>query len=205
MAPAKRRRRPYRSWLLGFAAVIVAAMAAAAVVAWRAGYLSRGTPAGPAATSRPQDAATMTALGSYLAQSAAVRPNVQPAIDKVRSCAQSASTGQAAIQQAIDTRLRILDNLQGLSPGGLPGGAQLISTLTAAMRDSVNADRYYQNWMADFASAGSPCGSSPSQNPNFAAGQEASTRATADKNAFVSMWNPLAPAYGQRTYSAAGF
>ena len=147
----------------------------------------------------------MTALGSYLAQSATVRPAVQPAIDKVRSCAESPSSGQAAIQQAINTRQHILTDLHGLSPGGLPDSAQLISTLTAAMRDSVNADRYYQNWMADFASAGTPCGSSSAQNPNFAAGQEASARATADKTAFLSIWNPLAPSYGQRTYSATGF
>ena len=87
----------------------------------------------------------------------------------------------------------------------MPNGAQLISTLTSAMRDSVTADQYYQDWMADFASAGSPCGSSTSQNPNFAAGQQASAQATVDKDVFVSIWNPLAPSYGQRTYSATGF
>jgi len=88
---------------------------------------------------------------------------------------------------------------------GLPNGAQLISTLTGAMQDSVNAGRYYQNWMADVAAAGSPCGSDPSQNPNFVAGQEASVQATADKNAFLRIWDPLAPRYGQRTYSATEF
>jgi len=87
----------------------------------------------------------------------------------------------------------------------LPNGAQLISTLTGAMQDSVNAGRYYQNWMADFAAAGSPCGSDPSQNPNFAAGREASAKATADKNAFLSNWNPLASRYEQPTYSATEF
>lgn len=147
----------------------------------------------------------MTALASYLTQSAAVRPTVQPAIDGVRSCAETPSTGQATMQQAISTRQHIVTELQSLSPADVPNGAQLISTLTSAMQNSVNADRYYQNWMADFAAAGSPCGSDPSQNPNFAAGQQASTTATADKNAFLRIWNPLAPRYGQRTYSATGF
>jgi len=147
----------------------------------------------------------MTALASYLDQSATVRPTVQPAIDGVRSCAQSPSAGQAAMQQAISTRQHIVTELQGLSPAGLPNGAQLISTLAGAMQNSVDADRYYQNWMADFAAAGSACGSDPSQNPNFTAGQEASAKATADKNAFLRIWNPLAPSYGQRTYSATEF
>ncbi len=208
----KRHRRPLWPWLMGFAAVVVAAAAAAVIVAWRTGYLGGSPPAsstpqptGPTATARSQGAVTMTALGSYLAQSAAVRPTVQPAIDRVRSCAQSPSAGQAAMQQAINTRQHIVTELQGLSPAGLPNGAQLIGTLMGAMQNSINADRYYQNWMADFAAAGSPCGSSPSQNANFAAGQEASAKATADKNAFLSTWNPLAPRYGQRTYSATEF
>ncbi len=218
-ATAQRRRPPRWPWLVGFATAVLVA-AAVVFAAWRAGYIGGGTPAasrgtppasassqptGPTATARPPGAVTMTALGSYLAQSATVRPTVQPAIDRVRSCAQSPSAGQAAMEQAISTRQHILTGLQGLSPAGLPNGAQLISTLTGAMRNSVSADQYYQNWMADFAAAGSPCGSDPSQNPNFAAGQEASAKATADKNAFLGMWNPLAPRYGQRTYSATGF
>ena len=217
---AKRRRPPRWPWLIGFVTVVMVAAAAAVFVAWRAGYLGGGTPAasrgsppaspgsqptGPTATARPPGAATMTALASYLAQSAAVRPTVQPAIDRVRSCAESPSTGQAAMQQAISTRQHIVTELQGLSPADLPNGAQLISTLTDAMQNSVNADRYYQNWMADFAAAGSPCGSDPSHNANFAAGQEASVKATAGMNAFLRIWNPLAPRYGQRTYSATEF
>ena len=216
---ARRRRPPRWPWFIGFATVVVVVAAAAVLVAWRAGYLggtptvSRGSPpaspssqpSGPAATARPPGAVAMTALASYLTQSAAVRPTVQPAIDGVRSCAETPSTGQATMQQAISTRQHIVTELQSLSPADVPNGAQLISTLTSAMQNSVNADRYYQNWMADFAAAGSPCGSDPSQNPNFAAGQQASTTATADKNAFLRIWNPLAPRYGQRTYSATGF
>lgn len=212
--------RPHRwPWLIGFFTVLVIA-AAAVFVAWRAGYLGSGTPtasrgsppasvssqpASPAGTARPRGAETMTALASYLTQSATVRPTVQPAIDRVRSCADSPSAGQAAMQQAISARQHIVTELQGLSPGDLPNGAQLISTLTDAMQNSANADQYYQNWMADFVAAGSPCGSDPSQNPNFAAGQEASVKATADKNAFLRVWNPMAPRYGQRTYSPTEF
>ena len=214
-----RRRSPRWAWLAGFATVLVVA-ATAVLVAWRAGYLGGGSPAtarssppasassqptSPTATARPPGAVTMAALASYLAQSAAVRPTVQPAIDRVRSCAVRPSTGQAAMQQAISARQQIVAGLQGLSPAGLPDGAQLISALTGAMQASVEADRCYQDWMADFAAAGSPCGADPSKNPNFAAGQQASARATDGKNAFLRVWNPLAPRYGRPTYSATEF
>ena len=109
------------------------------------------------------------------------------------------------MQQAIDTRQDILNGLRTLSPSGLPNGAQLISALTAAMQQSVTADRHYQNWMADFARLGYACGSDPGQNTNYLAGRNASAQATAAKKAFVDIWNPMAPSYGQKTYSYTGF
>jgi hypothetical protein len=123
----------------------------------------------------------------------------------VESCSESPSSGEAALQQAINTRQHILNELQTLSPSGLPNGAQLISTLTAAMQNSINADADYQSWMADFASSGSPCGSDPNQDSNYAAGQNASIKATTAKNAFLGIWNPTAPRYGQKTYSSTDF
>ncbi len=48
-------------------------------------------------------------------------------------------------------------------------------------------------------------GSSPAQNANYQAGQNASVQAVAAKNSFVSIWNPMAPSYGQKTYSSTDF
>jgi hypothetical protein len=147
----------------------------------------------------------MATLGSYLAQSAAVRPSIQAAIDSVQTCSETPSSGEATIQQAIDTRQHILSSLQTLSASGLPHGAQLVSELSAAMQNSVNADRDYQNWMADPASSNGGCGSNPAQNSNYQAGQNASVQAVAAKNSFVNIWNPMAPSYGQKTYSSTDF
>ena len=33
----------------------------------------------------------------------------------------------------------------------------------------------------------------------------ASAMATTAKNAFLALWNPIAPTYGQQTYTATGF
>ena len=188
-------------------AIVLIAAVAGAFVAWRAGYLGsagrpprRGTSSSPSAP--PQSpGAVMTTLGTYLARSASVRPVIQPAIDGVRACSQTPASGQASMQRAISTRQDILNGLRTLSPSGLPSGAQLISVLTAAMRQSVTADRHYQNWMADFDA----CGSDPSQNTNYLAGQDASAKATAAKKAFLDIWNPMAPRFGQKTYSYQDF
>jgi hypothetical protein len=184
-------------------AIVLIAAVAGAFVAWRAGYLGgiSSNPSGPARS----PAAVMTTLGTYLARSASVRPVVQPAIDGVRACSRTPASGQASMQQAIGVRQDILNGLRTLSPSGLPNGAQLISSLTAAMQQSVTADRYYQNWMADFARLGYTCGSDPGQNANYLAGQNASATATAAKETFLDIWNPMASSYGQKTYSRADF
>ena len=147
----------------------------------------------------------MAAIGSDLARSASVRPTVQPAIDGVASCSMSLQSGEATLQQAINARQGILDSLQTLSPSGLTSGPQLISTLGTAMQDSINADKDYQSWMTDFANSRSPCGSNPGQDSNYVAGQDASGAATTAKDAFLAIWDPLAPRYGQQTYSSTDF
>jgi len=169
----------------------------------RAGTISPAT--SPAASTQPPGRAAMATLGSYLARSASVRSTIQSAIDGVRGCSESPAAGEATLQQAIDTRQGILDALPALSVSGLPQGRQLVSTLTTTMQDSVTADKDYQSWMKVFASSGSPCGSDPSQNPSYADAVNVSNAATTAKSAFVAIWNPMAPRYGQRVYSSTGF
>jgi hypothetical protein len=154
---------------------------------------------------QPPGAAAMATLGSYLARSASARSTVQPAITGVQQCSESPASGEATLQQAIDTRQDILNALPTLSVSGLPNGSQLVSTLTTVMQDSIAADKDYQGWMRDFASSGSPCGSNPSQDQNYAAAVNVSGQATIAKNAFVAIWDPMAPRYGQQSYSSTEF
>ena len=154
---------------------------------------------------QPSGASVMATLGSYLTQSASVRPSIQAAIDGVQTCSETPSSGEATIQHAIEVRQRILGGLQTLAPSSLPRGAQLISELSAAMQNSINADRDYQNWMADSATSGGGCSSNPAQDSSYQAGQNASVQATAAKNSFLNIWNPMAPSYGQKTYTSTDF
>jgi hypothetical protein len=59
--------------------------------------------------------------------------------------------------------------------------------------------------MKDVASSGSPCGSDPSQDSHYADAVSVSGSATTAKNAFVALWDPMAPRYGQPVYSSTGF
>jgi eukaryotic-like serine/threonine-protein kinase len=229
-AAAKGNRLARRGWVIAVAAVVV--LAAVGTVALLAGKAqphagNRGTVnaaasspvtssaasssaanssgAGSSSATQLPGAAAMATLGSYLTRSAAVRPTVQNAISSVQACSESPASAEATIQQAISTRQDIRQGLQTLSVSGLPNGAQLVSTLTTAMNNSLAADRDYQAWMADLVSSGSTCGSGASQDSNYQAGGAASAAATTSKNAFLALWNPMAPRYGQPTYSVTGF
>jgi hypothetical protein len=147
----------------------------------------------------------MSTIGSDLAQSAAVRPTVQTAINNVETCSESPASAEATIQQAINTRQGILQGLQSLDVSGLPNGAQLLSAFRTAMQNSLTSDTDYHAWMADNVSSGNSCGANASQDSNYAAAQTVDKTSTSSKQAFVAIWNPMAPQYQQQTYSADGF
>jgi serine/threonine protein kinase len=157
------------------------------------------------APAQPPGAAAMATLASYLSQSANVRPNVSNAVNGIQACTETPAQAEASVEQAITARQNILNGLQTLSVGALPNGAQLVSALKTAMQNSLNADNDYHAWMADVASSGSSCATNASQNPNYADALTADGAATTSKEAFVNLWNPMAPTYGQPTYSDNGF
>jgi len=214
-----RRQPPRRGWLVvAAAAAVLASVAAGVFLAGKTGHAGSGAPAsssgspqahssppGSAAATGTPGAAAMATLGSYLTQSASVRPTIQNAIDGVEYCSESPASAEATLRHAITTRQGILNGLRTLSVSGLPYGPQLVSTLTTAMQDSIAADQDYLTWMDDFASSGSPCRSDPNQDSYYAAAVTASNAATIAKNAFVAIWNPMAPRYGQPPYSDTGF
>jgi len=72
------------------------------------------------------------------------------------------------------------------------------------VQNAIDADNDDHAWMADLASSGSACGSNPNQDSNYVAGGNASAVATTSTDAFLAIWNPMAPRYGQQTYSVTG-
>ncbi len=231
-APPARRPGRRLGWLIAAAAVLVlAAVGVVALVAGRshppaandAGNVAAATSPATSAAPSPSasqasasasastsptalpGAAAMTTMGSDLTQSASARPAVAAAIANVQNCSESPSNAEATLEQAITTRQSILQGLKTLDVTGLPNGTQLVSALNTAMQNSLNADTDYHAWMADLVSSGSTCGSNSGQDANYTAALTADNAATTAKSAFVAIWNPVAPRYGQQTYTDTGF
>jgi hypothetical protein len=146
-------------------------------------------------------AAAAAAIATYLQQSAAVRPTIQSAINAVETCATSGQSGEGILQQAIDTRSQIVNNLYNLDVSQLPEGAQLVTGLSNALSDSSSADEYYEEWMSDVDTYGT-CDTDPTQDSNYEDGQSASQSASADKASFLALWNAIAGEYNEPTFTA---
>jgi hypothetical protein len=141
-------------------------------------------------------------MATDLSQSASARPEVQNAISGVENCTLSPADGENALGQAIATRQNAVSGLQGLDVSQVPNGAQMVSLLTQALTASIAADNDYKSWMQDFQAAGAPCGATAATtDANYSAGNTASASASSAKSGFLALWNPIAPNYGQPTYT----
>lgn len=83
------------------------------------------------------------------------------------------------------------------SVGALPNGAALLSDLTRALQDSLHADEDYLSWARQWAACSAP----PVRTRPYHKGVSASRAATADKKAFLQLWDPLAARYGMPHWS----
>ena len=138
-------------------------------------------------------------IANLLTQNTGARNLVVNATQGVQNCTQSPASGTSALQSAISTRNSILSQLGSISVGALPSGPQMVSALGDAMRSSVSSDQDYVAWMGDVAAQGCPL--STASDASFQAATAASTQATAAKQSFVGLWNPVAAQFGLQQYS----
>src|SRR5205823_4607547 len=95
------------------------------------------------------------------------------------------------IRQVRDQRQAELNQAQGLNTADLPNGAEIQSSLTAALNDSLVVDADYLFWAKQQANPATCAGgSSPAEI------EADNNRATADKTSFLNLWNPVAAQYG---------
>jgi len=83
-----------------------------------------------------------------------------------------------------------LTQAHSLIVADLPNGSQLQADLIAALQDSLTADGHYLTWAQQQAD--------PSTCHDNSAPPEAgadNARASADKNTFLGLWNPIAARY----------
>jgi hypothetical protein len=208
--------RPYRfrPLLVGSLVVLAAAaVAAAAILIFhpsghhaRSPAVSLKSPALAVTPSSPSPAPTSGSLSSQqqaadslaalLNQSVGDRNSVNGAFQDVMQCGPNLDQDAQVFRSSATSRQRLLQQLAGMpSRAELPG--QMLQALTGAWQASVEADNDFAAWAQDQASSGCV----PNQpDPYFQAAAGPDLRATADKKAFLQLWNPLAVQYSLATY-----
>jgi hypothetical protein len=144
-------------------------------------------------SSQQQAAASLAAL---LGESAGDRISVKGAAQDVAKCGANLDQDAQIFRSSALSRQRLLQQLAGLpSQSALP--SQMLQDLTGAWQASVAADRDFEAWARDQVSSGCIPGQ---PDPHFQAATGPDQQATADKKAFLRLWNPLAVRYNLTTY-----
>jgi Protein kinase domain len=133
-------------------------------------------------------------FASLLRRNSGARAQVVSAVGAVSNCSMNGNAGSAALETAISARQSVVNELNGLDVSALAEGGQLLSSLTIAMRDSIAADRHFQDWMRYVAATG--CSGAAPQNADFAAADASSQAAASSKTQFATAWNGVALRYG---------
>ena len=151
--------------------------------------------ASAAASSQRQAAAAQ--LSGLLPQSGTDRADVIDAVGNVRSCGKNLGNDARVFTTAASNRRALLAKLGSL-PGrsALPAG--MLTDLSGAWQASAQVDTDLANWASTAAGHGCHKGNPKDPSPTASYGPDG--QATADKQAFARLWNPLAKRYGLRTY-----
>ncbi len=199
--PQQPRRLPggMRLVLAAAAVVIVAAAIAVGVVLANRSAPARPDASLPAASPAPPSpsAATLAsrqaaAVNRLLSTSGTTRKALQGAVSDAGQCT-NLSGAVSQIQEVVNQRSTEYHQALALTTAALPNGAAVKSDLTAALRNSLDADRAYLTWAQQQMTSG--C-TPAAQSAAFSAATSAGQQADAAKEVFVRVWNPVAARYG---------
>jgi hypothetical protein len=151
------------------------------------------TPTSASLSAQQQAAASLAAL---LNQSVGDRNSVNGAFHDVMQCGPNLDQDAQIFRSSATSRQGPLNQLADLpSRSALPG--QMLQDLTSAWQASVEADHDFAAWAQGQVSSGCI----PNQpDSHFQAANGPDLRATADKKAFLRLWNPLAGQYNLASY-----
>ena len=188
---------------------LVLVIVAAALVAVVAGVVIFRAHSGSSAASgttpaSSQDARRQAAvrLSGLLAQSVTDRAAVIDAAADVRGCGPSLRQDARTFASAASSRQRLLSRL-----GSLPGRsllpAAMLPDLTGAWQASAQVDTDLAQWAEGKIAHG--CHGNSRSDARLRASYVPEGQATAGKQAFASLWNPVARRYGLTTYQPNQF
>ena len=188
------RPRRLRAALLGLATFLTAGVVTAAVMLvvhpLHSGRAPVPTNSAPA---RPAQEQAARGLAGLLTRSVADRSSIVAAVNDVSRCGPNLRQDPRTLQAAVASRRDLLGRLTRL-PGRSALPPVMLAALKSAWLSSIKADQYYLRWARDEISRGCAANSSA----RAAAGPDA--QATAGKETFVGVWNPIATRYGLPTY-----
>jgi hypothetical protein len=148
----------------------------------------------PTTSPREQAAENLSAL---LTQSVTDRSSIVAAVADAQNCGSTLNQDPQTLENAATNRQNLLTELANLSgASNLP--QNLITQLTGAWQSSMKADQAYAKYAQDQLSNG--CVKNDTSDPNYQAAIGPDGQATTYKQAFVSLWNPIATQYGLPTY-----
>lgn len=160
--------------------------------------LDTGEPTVPANT----ELSELRQITPEVQQSALARKAIESAVNGVGSCRLKPAQGISTLGSAINRREVAVNRTEKLPVNTIPNGVTLRSDLLQVLRESSDADNAFIGWMHDNANS-STCPVSTT-GPAYQAGYRASQRAVTAKNQFLKLWNPLAEAFTQPTFTANG-
>jgi len=137
-------------------------------------------------------------LAGMLSQSVSDRSAIDQAVTDVKKCGPSLSQDPQVFQSAASSRQVLLADLAAM-PGAAALPAGMLQDLSGAWQASIAADKDFTRWADDEITQG--CVQDDSGDPNLVASTGPDNQATADKQAFVSLWNPIAAQYGLTGYT----
>lgn len=157
-----------------------------------------GSPASPASAAPVTQQQAAQNLADMLSQSVSERAAIIQAVRDVQDCGPSLNQDPQVFESAASSRRTLLAQLASMAGrSALPG--QLLQDLTGAWQASVTADGDFAQWANDEIANG--CVQNDTSDPGAAAATGPDNQATSDKQAFVSLWNPIATQYGLSTYT----
>lgn len=160
--------------------------------------------ASPAGTQVTEQQAAQN-LAGMLSQSGSDRTAIRQAYNDVQACGPSLASDPQVFEKAADSRRALLAQLSSM-PGASALPAPMLQDLTSAWQASIATDQDYAQWANDEISQG--CSADDSSDRALAAANGPggpNDQATADKQDFVSLWNPIAAQYGLSTYTSDQF
>ena len=201
-APAAGQRRSRRRLVPAVAAAVLLA-AVAAVVVFRAHSNNpaagggRRTGTTPPASSQAALRQAAVRLSGLLAQSVTDRAAVVDAVADVRGCGPSLRQDARTFARAAGSRQLLLSRL-GSMPGRSLLPAAMLQDLTGAWQASAQVDTDLARWAGDEIARG--CHRNSGSDASLRASYAPDGQASAGKQAFASLWDPVATRYGLTVY-----